>query len=396
MPTTLAPDERDALVQQLHERTRSAGFHYLDAAQLSEIAAYHTDGAPVVSLFMKLTPEMRVGEAWQTQFKDLQRQALGQTNGTYSQQDVQAELDRIEAALRTGIPRTGRGVAFFASSGLGLMRQYGTPMELPNEVHVGTRAHVRPLARIRDEHDRFGIALLSQKHMRFFFSQIGLVEEVFAFQGREILTDDFASKDQRQDKQQEYRKEQAERAAHAMQLLAKELGVRHLLYSAPADMERPFLDALDQSAREKIVGNFGCDTLATTAEVAEKAEAVQREVEAREELETLDRVQAQLTGRAVTGLEDTLEMLNQQRVMTLVINDALTLEGGVDPATGMLTQQTSGTYAATSNPVQKVPDLIDRMLEKAMEQGASLELVRSEAAQAKMDAMGPAAALLRF
>ena len=36
------------------------------------------------------------------------------------------------------------------------------------------------------------------------------------------------------------------------------------------------------------------------------------------------------------------------------------------------------------------------MLERALEQGASLELVRSEAAKAALQKHGPAAAILRF
>ncbi len=396
MSTSLTPDLRDALIAELEARTTAPGFHYLDADHLSELSAIESTDAPILSLFMALTPEMRVSDVWQTTYKDLARHALEHSNGNYDPKTVQTELNRIEAALQSGIPRTGRGVVFYACEEIGLFRQFGVAITVPNTTYVDRRPYIRPLARVRDEHDRFGIALLSQKSMRFFFSQIGLVEEVFELEGREILTADFQSKDQRQGKQAEYRKEQARRAAHATELLTKKLGIRHLLYSAPADMEAPFLDALEQHTRERVTSGFQCDINASPAEVAEKAEPIQRAVEEREELETIEQVEALLTTRAVGGLQETLDMLNQQRVMTLLLDDGQVIPGGIDRETGMLTTLTEGKHPMTGNEIYPESDLFEVMLERALAQSASLELVRSEAARQRMHKFGPAAALLRF
>ena len=297
---------------------------------------------------------------------------------------------------RTGCRGRAAASSFFACEELGLFQQLGTALDVPNEVHVGDNPYVRPLARLRDENDRFAIALLSAHKSRFFFAQIGLVEEVYEIDGEEFAVTDLVSKDQKQDRKAELRRQQAQRSAHALHLITTTLEARHVLYSAPADMEADFLDKLDQATAQKVAGNFACDTLATTAEVADAAEPMQREVEAREEIETLGKVQELLSSRAVAGIEDTLDMLNQQRVMTLVVDDGQTIPGGIDPSSGMLTTQTEGTYAATGGDIQAVPDLIELMLDKAMEQGATLELVHSDAAREALSEHGTAAALLRF
>lgn len=396
MSTALTPELRDTLIRQLKDRTTNPGFHYLDAGHLSELSAIESTNAPILSLFMDLTPEMRVSDGWRIAFKDLSKQATENLNGTHSPDAVKRELERIEEALERGLPRTGRGIAFYACEEIGLFRQFGLALEVPTLAYVDSRPYVRPLVRVRDEHDRFGIVLLSQKQLRFFFSQIGLVEEVFDLEGREILTADYQSKDQRQDKQQEYRKDQAQKAAHAVELLASELDVRHLVYSAPTDMEGPFLDALDQATRSRISASFPCDIHASVAEVATKAEPVQREVEEREELETIAQVRELLTTRAVAGLEDTIDMLNQQRVQTLLLNDDLKIPGGVDRESGILTTQKSGTLEATGNEITPQEDLFEPMVERALAQGASVELVRSASGRQKLQEFGPAAALLRF
>ena len=392
--SALDPKERDALLAELRRRTTTPGFHYLDSDHLSRLNEARSTGAPIVSLYLEMTPEARLGSTWKTTLKDLCDKATADAGD--HKKAVQAECERISDALEAGLPRTGRGVVFFACQEIGLFEQLGTAIDLPNEVHVTDNPYVRPLARVRDENDRFVIALLSMHKSRFFFAQIGLVEEVYELEGEEFAVTDLVSKDQKQDRKAELRRQQSHRSAHALDLISKTLEARHILYSAPADMEADFLDKLDQATSQKVAGGFACDTLASTAEVADAAEASQREVEAREEIETLERVQELLSSRAVAGLEDTLDMLNQQRVMTLVVDDALTIPGGIDPSSGMLTTQTEGTYEATGGDVSAVPDLIELMLDKAMEQGASLELVHSDAAREALSAHGPAAAILRF
>ncbi len=391
---SLAPKERDALLAELRRRTTTPGFHFLSADHISRLNDARSSGAPIVSLYLEMTPEARLGTTWETTLKDLCERAMADAGE--HKKAVQRECERIREALDRGLPRTGRGVVFFACEELGLFEQLGTAIELPNEVHVSGNPYVRPLARIRDENDRFVLALLSMHKSRFFFAQIGLVEEVYELDGEEFAVTDLVSKDQKQDRKAELRRQQAQRSAHALELITKTLEARHVLYSAPADMEADFLDKLDQATTQKVAGSFACDTLATTAELADAAEPIQREVEAREEVETLGKVQELLSSRAVAGLDDTLDMLNQQRVMTLVVDDDQTIPGGIDPSSGMLTTQTEGTYPATGGDIQPVDDLIELMLDKAMEQGATLELVHSDQAREALREHGPAAALLRF
>ncbi len=394
MSTALAPDTRDALLAELQQRTTTPGFHFLSTDHLARLNESQSDGAPVVSLYLALTPEMRTAEAWTRAVKELRSTALAAAGD--HKDAVRADLDRIDEALAAGLPRTGRGVAFFACGETGLFEQLGTAIALPTAVHLDRNPYVRPLARLRDENDRFVIALVSAHKSRFFFSQIGLVEEVYTLDGEEMAVTDFVTKDQRQDIKADLKRTQAQKSAHAAHLIMRELGGRHLIYSASSDMEADFLDRLDQATRQRVAASFACEIHATTAEVAAAADPVQREVEAKEELETLGRVQELLSTRAVAGLADTVDMLNQQRVMTLIVDDDAVLPGGIDGASDLLTTQTSGQFEATGGTIALVDDLVEHMLDRALAQGATLELVRSEAAREALRAHGPAAAILRF
>jgi len=393
MSSALAPDVRDALLAELHSRTTTPGFHFLSADHLARLNDATCDDAPVVSLYLDLSPEQRIGDTWARTLRDLRAQAEAEAPAEH-RRAVAADLDRIDEALAAGLPRTGRGVAFFACGATGLFEQIGTAVALPASVHLDRGPHVRPLARVRDENDRFVIALVSAHKSRFFFSQIGLVEEVYTLDGEEMAVTDFVSKDQRQDIKDELRRAHAHRSAHATDLIVRELGARHVIHSVSPDMEAEFLDRLDQATRQRLAGSFACDIHASTPDVAAAAETVQRQTEAREESETLGRVEQLLHSRAVAGLDATVDMLNQQRVMTLVVDDEAAVEGGLDPETGLLSTQASGTDAGRE--LTRVPDLMEHMMERALAQGASLEIVRSEAALAALRAHGPVAALLRF
>lgn len=397
MSTTLAPDTRDALLGELRRRTTTPGFHFLSADHISRLTEVSSDGPPVVSLYLSLAPEMRNGNAWDRAFRDLSDQALAAAGA--HKDAVRADLDRVHEALAAGVPKTGRGVAFFACKSAGLFEQIGTAVDLPSAVYVDRAPHIRPLARVRDENDRFVIALVSAHQSRFFFAQIGLVEEVYTLDGEELAVTDFASKDQRQDIKADLRRAQAQRSAHVADLITRTLDARHVVYSAPPDMDASFTEALDQATRQKLAGHFACDIHASTADVAAAAEATMHETEARQEMETVGRVEALLASKAVVGLADTLDMLNQQRVLTLVVDDEARIAGGlvaVDGSADLLTEQTEGTYAATGADVRACPDLVEHMLDRAMAQGAGLELVRSDAARAALAKHGPTAALLRF
>ena len=397
MSTTLAPDTRDALLAELHRRTTTPGFHFLSADHLARLNETESAGAPVVSLYLSLAPEMRLGHTWEKAFRDLAVHALAEAGPHRAA--VQGELDRIRETLDAGLPRTGRGVAFFACASEGLFERLGTAIDVPSSVHVEPSPYVRPLARVRDENDRFVIALVSAHQSRFFFAQIGLVEEVYTLNGEEFGVTDTVTKDQRQDIKADLKRAQAQKSAHVATLICKTLDARHVVYSAPPDMDAPFTDALDKATRDKLAGHFACDIHATTADVADAADAIQRATEAREEMETLGRVEALLSTKAVAGLADTLDMLNQQRVMTLIVDDAAMLAGGLVPVEGaasLLTSQTGGTDEATGTDVHPVTDLVEHMLDRAMTQGATLELVRSDDARKALLKHGPTAALLRF
>ena len=186
------------------------------------------------------------------------------------------------------------------------------------------------------------------------------------------------------------------RVAQAVEILADELNVRHLIYSASVDLETPFLDALNQKTRNKISGSFSCDANASPPEIAEIAEPVQRAVEEREERDTIRQATELRTSRAVVGIEAVVDALNQQRVHTLIMDDRLRLPGSIDRNTNTLSARADGEHEIGESDVRVKDDLFELMVERALVQNAEIEFVRSEGGLEDLEKLGPCAAILRF
>ena len=178
MKANLAPAERDAIIHQFDELARTAPFNILTRETLKQLATLSSDGAPIISLYLDLGPQARLNGAWATVLKSLSREALAKASGDFSDWDIVDEFNRIEKSIEAEIPQLGRGVAYFVCNGLGLWYRIALPLSLPNRLSIDRRAHLRPLLRMQDEHDRFAVAMLDKRRARLFISQLGQLHEV--------------------------------------------------------------------------------------------------------------------------------------------------------------------------------------------------------------------------
>ena len=309
------------------------------------------------------------------------------------------EFDRIEHALEAELPALGRGVAFFACAKLGLWRQIAVSVPLPDGVHVGPRPYVRPLVRMRDEHDRFAVALFSQELSRFFISQIGQVEEVFRVQGRRLrkMLTDRVPRDRHDVLATEAAKNEARVLAHAAELVLTQFEGRYLLVSGAPALRAAVIQHLAKNVQQRLGGEFFVDLHAPPGNVAAACEPPQRAIEEREEVATVQRLLDAGPDRSAWGEQPTLDAVREGRVMTLVVDDMFGKPGAWCRNCGALwAGPLPSCPAYGGDAVEAVSDVVELAIEQALEQKSALEIVRSNAARRSMISIGPMAALLRW
>lgn len=163
------PEIRDRILEKLRAAALDeTAYQMLTSARLRALAEIEATQATVVSFYMQLSPDRRLGGAWRTFFSSLGDAASKRIEDRRQREDIRGELDRIGQALEAELPALGRGVAFFSCRKSGLWRQIAVSTPLPDGVWPSPRPYLRPLARTRDEHDRFVLMLLSEESSRFF------------------------------------------------------------------------------------------------------------------------------------------------------------------------------------------------------------------------------------
>jgi peptide subunit release factor 1 (eRF1) len=394
------PELRDKILEKLRSATADTPYHLLTPERLRSLAATESPVAPILSVYLQLSPEHRTGKFWLTAFTSLADTTLKRIEDRHERQAVKEEFDRIRDALEQGLPELGRGAAFFCCRKLGLWQQIAVAVPFQDGAHLGSRPYVRPLVRTRDEHDSFVLAILFQRHSRFFISQIGQVEEVFQIKGddlRKMLTDR-VPRDRLDVLITDAMKVEAHVLAHSTELVLDRFQGRYLMVSGAPEVEAAVKELLHKEVLQRIGGEFSVDHRARPSEVAAAAEPAQRAIEAREEVATVQHLLDVGPQRSAWGVQPVLDAVRESRVLTLVADDTFAQPGArCRDCAALLATTPQACPVCGSTAIQRVEDVVELAIEQALEEkAANLEIVRSEAGRELLARIGPMAARLRW
>lgn len=393
------PELRDKIVEKLRaEAPAENEYHLLSPEGLRTLALTESPDAPVLSVYLQLGPERRVGRAWRTAFASISDAARKPIEDRKERQAVAQEFQRIGDALDDHLPELGRGAAFFACRELGLWQQIALPVPLPDRAHIARRPYLRPLVRTRDEHDSFVLAILFQRASRFFISQIGQAEDVFQVKGddlRHMLTDR-VPRDRLDVLITDAMHVEAQVLAHVLELVQQHFEGRHILLSGGPEVQAAVKEHLHKDVLQRIGGQFSVDHRARVAEVAAAAEPTQRNIEAREEVATVQRLLDAGPNGSAWGVQPVLDAIWYKRVMILAVEDGFAQPGGRCRAcAALLASVEPNCRICGSNSVEPADDVVELAIEAALEERAALEIVRSDPARQLPARIGPMAALFR-
>lgn len=170
-----------------------------------------------------------------------------------------------------------------------------------------------------------------------------------------------------------------------------------LLIASPVELRHRVEHELHADLRTRLTGHVEIDVEHATAdEVRRRASPVIEADERARELAALDRLREGLapTGHAATGLNEVLEMLNEQRVQMLLIAHGFTASGFICPQCGRLytAEIPCPADGAAGEPQQ---DIVERAVELALERSSAEILIVRHQPDA-LSEYGQIAALLRY
>ena len=351
----------------------------IDRSRLRRLTDVRPDRGRVLSVFLNLDPaEFATPPARATAITSVLNDAAHKIERyeglDHDEQEwLRSDLERVRQRLNdSGITSNGtRAVAIYACAPADLLELVSLRRPVESHVVVDRAPAVEPLV-AEAGGERWVVALVNRRAGRVFRGSGDAVEET------DRIEDDVHSQhDQGGWSQARYQraveKEKDDHLANVADLLFriyKRDGFDRLLVGAPEELVGEFETRLHPYLRERCVGrlrldveNSGIDDVRST--VAEAFDAYA----AGQEREALDRLIEGVGrgARGAGGVADVLGALNEARVDTLLVADGFRAPGLRDTSTGLL-------YAEGAAPpdvsVERVEDIIEPAMEKAIEQSA--------------------------
>jgi hypothetical protein len=366
-------------------------------AAIKELAGFRSDGAPVVSCYLDVDGRRQVRpQDIERRLAALVREAANGPSGDA----IAADLGRITEHVAKHLDRSGvRGLALFSCASKGLWEVVGLPVPVANRIVVNHSPAVGTLESIVQELEPLGVLLVDRQRARMFVFQFGeLVErrELFEALPRDYDEIDDAGRGQRdqlQDHTDELATQHLRHAAEVAFRLHQDKGFGRLTIGASDEINAAIEPLLHPYLRERLSPRIAVGAGASEPEVRAAALVVEEEVERAEEAAIVAKLRDGMGAgsKAVAGLVDTLRVLNERRVATLIVSDGFTESGWRCPCGAVAAK--GPACPVDGQTMEHVDDVIHDAVDVALGQGCRIEVC---VGNADLDVVGRIGALLRY
>ncbi len=365
--------------------------------QLAALLGFDAGADLVLSVYLNLTPDRQIGRTFTLAFDDLVRKVGAELDAT-ARAALDREAARVRAFLETG-PR-GRGLAVFSSTPAELWQVWSLPVLVAEGVYLGRRPYLRPLLDVLDEYERYAVALVDKEKARLFIVELGEIEE------QEQVYDVVPGKhDQGGWSQANYQRHHEahvywhlKRVADELVLLARRRPFEGLVLAGPEEATAELERILPRHLRVRLVGRIPAELFASEGEILARTLAIEAEVEREREEEQVDELLeiAAAGGPATHGLGPTLEAVWLGQVHVLVVAEDCRAPGSECLACGRLAAETPPLCPACGGQVRPLDDAVERAMERTLEEGGRVEVVRDAPARRLREVGEGIGAILRY
>lgn len=364
-------------------------------------------GSPVLSVYLDI--DQGVSSNWNRGFeislKNVLRSVEEKLGGDRGRREAfEADAERVWDFVFSYTP-AGKGLVVMCDTSEGYFWHRNLQVRMPNAARWAPKPYVRPLVEARDEYERYGVILTDRRQARLFVVFLGEVEEereaLSRFKVRPYKTsgkDRIWSQMVFQRKADVHAKWHLKRVAEMMARLEEDQEFDRLVIGGPLDAVNGLEPLLTERLRSRLIGFASLAVEASEKEIVAETMRLEQEYERRSENELVELLltAAAKERRAVTGLSATVHAAVEGRVMSLVYEEGREARGAECEVCGLLFEEQPEECPNCGGKVQALDDLMERLVERAVKTGDSVELVRGEAAETLEREGGGIGAFLRF
>ena len=381
----------------------------IDQTELKQMVGFVPNGTFVVSLYLN------VDGAKYPRLQDYEKELhalLGQAQKEWlansktidkkKQQSLKHDLEKISAFVTGNWRRRGtKGLAIFSCDASGFWHVYELPVSVPSALVVGNEPYAKTLTAVLDEYKRFCVIGIDRKKARFFTVYLGEIEEHHGVFVDEWVPDQVKEGEWAGLRQSRIARHIEDHVLHHLKDVAGlafnfflEHSFDRLILAGQKELIHKFRTVLHPYLQERAAGEFAADPDAPLNDILEKSLAVEDDVQRREEEALLHRLEEESRpgGLGVTGLHPTVDALLRGQAHTLLIEDGFATAGYVCYRDHFLATA-PGNCPVCGNPLSEVPDIVEDMIQLAINQNVQVEHITHVAERLARDKVG---ALLRF
>ncbi len=366
--------------------------------ELKELASYMVEDAFFVSLYLNVDPKENHKESWMLHFRNMMRDTLNKIN-LKDRSVVETELNHIEKYLVGRPDGLKRGLVVMSCRAKNFWRVYHTALPFNNQLVVERDPYIKPLAAMADLYQRYLVAVVGKTKARVLITSLGEIQEVTKIKFEEEQDFDPDRDGNMSDSSRRAEREEAKvyRLVHkdALKVVEKVLAeekIKRILLGGTDRGRALFKEAMSSPMRERVVAEFSVDRNASDHEILEMLLPVMKDVEYKFERKALEELFDQ-GKRSVFGLSDVLTALQQGNVHKIYVLSTVTTPGMACTQCGAITPDHNQICPYCGGSMQRVPYMLDLAIQKAIEQGARVDMLEEAPQLAKAGGIG---ALMRY
>ncbi|MFZ3136507.1 MAG: hypothetical protein WA126_03835 [Thermodesulfovibrionales bacterium] len=372
----------------------------LSSEELREIAKMRGEGAYFVSLYLNVNPMTNVKNNYVIHVKNMLKDTAEKLDKAVMKR-ITGDLEKIDSYILTNKRVLKKGLAILSSQEKKFWKEFHLSVPLKNEIIVDNTPYIKPLLDILDNYQRYAILLVGKESARLFLVHLGEIEEY-----TEVHSDDVPGKHKKGGwfslSEKSYERHTDYHVSLHLKDVLKQLDsflsgeyVGRLIIGGSEEAFTKVKAMLPQTVADKIIGTFQAEMFANSKEILEKVEPILKASEEKKEAETIDdlHTKAMKNENAVLGIENVLNAIQEGRVMRVVMLKDYNQSGLSCSKCENLTIQDLTSCPYCKGDMQKANYIVDLLSQKAVEQGALVEVVSQNK---KLQKSGSIGAFLRF
>jgi peptide chain release factor subunit 1 len=367
--------------------------------QLEQLERFDSAGARVLSLYLNLEPQRQATRSYRIEFKNLLKEASG-TLTEAERNGLAREAERVTEWFDRHDQPHGLGLILFACTPRDLWLAHFVNVPVRDHLAFDVRPDIAGLLELVDDHERFGVVLVSKDKARVFTVFAGAIEEIDVFNdsvpGR---TDAGALKQSKIQRHHEMHVlwHLKKVVAHLSKLQSRR-NFDRLIIMGPVEATTELQEILPHVLKTRVAALVHAEEDAGDEDILEKALEIERRIEADADDRLVGEV-VEMAGsgaRATCGADPTLEALWARDIRTLVIAEAVQLTGTECANCGRLHRGNVSICPRCGASTHILPDFSHHVMGRAVAQGGRVEIVHAAAAERLNTAGEGLAAFLRF